>query len=220
MTDSNSEIPKPSPTSPNEEPSGSRSDFRLPIWLKILILAAVVAMASVGYLMSQWQTRQQLSEHRIEPADADEIAQRKPVQDFILTDVSGATKKLSDFRGNVVILSFWASWCGPCLAELPTFAEIENKFHDKGLRVLPVNVDDGDAGREFAKEFWPKKGIKFPSYYDTTKDLANQFEVDMLPSSFVIDRQGRLVFSSAGASDWSSADTQALIESVLNEPQG
>lgn len=195
-----------------------RSDFRLPLWLKIAILAAVVAMASVGYYASQLQTRKQLSEHKIEPADADEIAQRKPVPDFILTDVTGATKKLSDFRGNVVILSFWASWCGPCLAELPTFAEIERHFHDRGLRVIPVNVDEGSEGRDFAKEFFPKKGIKFPTYYDATKDLANQFEVDILPSSFVIDRQGRLVFSSAGASDWSSADTQALIEQVLDEP--
>lgn len=174
-------------------------------------------MASVGYVVSQWQTRKQLSAHRIEPADADEIAQRKQVQDFILTDVDGATKKLSDFRGNVVILSFWASWCGPCLAELPTFAEIERNLHDRGLRVLPVNVDDGSTGREFAHEFFPKKGIRFPTYYDKDKDLANLFEVDMLPSSFVIDRQGRLVFSSAGASDWASPDTQALLEQILDE---
>ena len=198
----------------------SETPFRLPPWLKVLILAAVVAMASVGYYMSQLQTRAALNHSKIEPADASEIAQRKPVPDFILTDVNGATKKLSDFRGNVVILSFWASWCGPCLSELPTFAEIENHFRDKGLRVIPVNVDDGNAGQLFAKDFFPRKGIKFPTYYDTTKNLAEQFEVDILPSSFVIDRQGRLVFSSAGASDWSSADTQALIEQVLNEPAG
>jgi thiol-disulfide isomerase/thioredoxin len=215
MSDSNFEIPKSSSGSKGVSTTG---DFRLPIWLKITILAAIVAMASVGYVASQWQTRQQLKEHQIEPADADEIAQRKPVPDFILTDVSGATKKLSDFRGNVVILSFWASWCGPCLAELPTFAEIEKKYHAKGLRVVPINVDENDVGKTFAKEFFPKKGITFPTYYDSTKDLANQFEVDMLPSSFVVDREGRLVFSSAGASDWSSPDTQNLIEAVLTEP--
>ena len=174
-------------------------------------------MAAVGYMASQWQMRKQLDSHQIEPADANEIAQRKHVQDFILTDVSGATKKLSDFRGNVVILSFWASWCSPCLAELPTFAEIEKRFRDKGLKVIPVNVDEGSEGREFAKDFFPKKGIGFPTYFDKGKDLANLFEVDMLPSSFVIDRQGRLVFSSAGASDWSSPDTQALLQQILNE---
>lgn len=175
-------------------------------------------MASFGALVSQVRTKQLLKRHQVEPADASEIAERKPIQDFILTDVSGAKKKLSDFRGNVVILSFWASWCEPCLAELPTFAEIERKYRDKGLRVIPINVDDDEQGKTFAKEFWPKKNISFPSYYDMTKDLANLFEVDILPSSFVIDREGRLVFSSAGASDWSSTDTQNLIEAVLNEP--
>jgi thiol-disulfide isomerase/thioredoxin len=226
MNDSNFDGKLPPGSSkfdPEHGPSTSRSDhksdFRLPLWLKISILAAVVAMAAAGYVASQMKTREILQQHsKIEPADASEIAQRKQIQDFILTDVSGAKKKLSDFRGNVVILSFWASWCGPCLAELPTFAEIERKYHDKGLRVIPVNVDDDDAGKVFAKEFWPKKKIDFPSYYDTTKDLANQFEVDILPSSFVIDREGRLVFSSAGASDWSSTDTQNLVEAVLNEP--
>ncbi len=175
-------------------------------------------MASFGYVASQWETRRRLNATKIEPADADEIAARKRLQDFILTDGNGATKKLSDFKGNVVILSFWASWCGPCLTELPTFAEIEKNLHARGLRVVPVNVDEGTAGRAFAAEFFPKKGIKFPTYYDTNKDLANLFEVDILPSSFVIDREGRLVFTSAGASDWSSPDTQALLEQILNEP--
>ncbi len=221
MNDSNSDGKLPPGSSKFEPEHGpsTKSDFRLPLWLKITILAAVVAMAAAGYVASQMKTREILQhQSKIEPADASEISERKPVQDFILTDVSGAKKKLSDFRGNVVILSFWASWCGPCLVELPTFAEIERKYHDKGLRVIPVNVDDGETGKAFAKEFWPKKNIGFPSFYDTTKDLANLFEVDILPSSFVIDREGRLVFSSAGASDWSSTDTQNLVQAVLNEP--
>lgn len=193
-------------------------DFRLTLGLKIAILAVVVALAAIGYWASQMPTHP-AKNSRFEPDNAEEIASRKPVQDFILTEENGATKKLSDFRGNVVILSFWASWCGPCLVELPTFAEIDRKFHERGLRVIPVNVDDGNDGRDFAKDFWPKKNIGFPTFYDVRKDIANQFEVDMLPSTFVIDRKGRLVFSSAGASDWSSRETQELIEAVLAEPQ-
>ncbi len=206
------------PSTP-ETPPGKPTDFRLSLWLKMVILAGVVALAAVGYVTSQWATHERLKAHQIEPDDPAEIAERKPLQDFIITDENGVTKKLSDFRGNVVILSFWASWCGPCLSELPTFAEIDRKFHARGLRVVPINVDDGTTGKEFAKEFWPKKKIEFPTFYDVNKDLANQFEVDMLPSTFVIDRQGRLVFSSSGASDWSSEETQNLIEAVLREPQ-
>ncbi len=213
-----SEFDPSTPETPSPKKSSVTLEFRLSLWLKIAILASVVALAAVGYVASQWSTRQQLKNGRIEPDDPEDIAQRKVLQDFILTEENGTTKKLSDFRGNVVILSFWASWCGPCLSELPTFAAIDNKFHARGVRVVPVNVDDGNAGRDFAKDFWPKKQIGFPTYYDVKKDLANLFEVDMLPSTFVIDRQGRLVFSSAGASDWSSKDTQDLIEAVLREP--
>ena len=197
-----------------------QSPFRMPLAAKVAILAAVVAMAAAGYYSS----------HDPKPAaptsatsadggesDPAEIASRKPVLDFTLTDATGAEKKLSDFRGSVVILSFWASWCGPCLMELPTFAEIERKFHDRGLRVIPVNVDDGDDGKTFAKEFWPKKNLPFPSFFDTTKVLAQQFEIDMLPSNFVIDRQGRLAFSGFGANDWSSDQNTQFIENLLQE---
>ncbi len=187
-------------------------------WMKGAILVAVLVFASLGYWASMKNRPPPLKMESGEMTDADEIAARQPAPEFILTEESGATKKLSDFRGNVVILSFWASWCGPCLTELPTFAEMESKFRDKGLRVIPVNVDDGDAGRVFAKDFWPKKNIPFPTYYDTTKDIAQKYEVDMLPSNFIIDRQGRMVFSSAGASDWSAPETMDLIESVLSEP--
>ncbi len=214
MNSSNPHSPEPTESTKQNLSGG----FRLPLWLKIVILVGVVALAAVGYKASQWSTLSHLQTIPGEVSDPEEIASRKPVQDFILTEENGLQKKLSEYRGNVVILSFWASWCGPCLAELPTFAEIDRKFHEKGLRVIPINVDDGTEGRLFAKDFWPKKNIPFVTFYDVNKDLANQFEVDMLPSTFVIDRQGRLVFSSAGASDWSSSETQDLIEAVLREP--
>lgn len=198
--------------------AGSSSEFQMSAWMKIAILIGVVLLASIGYFTSMRNQPPPLRPLNAEQGDAEEIAARQPVPDFILTEENGTQKKLSDFRGNVVILSFWASWCGPCLTELPTFAEMEKKFRARGLKVVPVNVDDGDDGKVFAKDFWPKKSIEFPSYFDTTKDIAQQFEVNMLPSNFIIDRQGRMVFSSAGASDWSAPETLSLIESVLQEP--
>jgi peroxiredoxin len=153
-------------------------------------------------------------------SDPEEIAKRTTVQDFILTDASGQTKKLSDFRGNVVILSFWASWCAPCLEELPTFAQLTKRFNDRGLRVIPVNVEEGDDGKNFAKKFWTAQHFdtnQVPSFFDTSKALASQFQVEMLPANFVIDREGRLAFSSFGANDWTNAETVEFLESLLQE---
>jgi thiol-disulfide isomerase/thioredoxin len=153
-------------------------------------------------------------------SDPEEIAKRPQVTDFILTDAEGKQKKLSDFRGNVVILSFWASWCTPCLVELPTFGEIEKRYNARGLRVIAVNVDEGDVGKTFAKDYWAKEKFTFGSYFDDGKKLSQQFDVEMLPSNFVIDRQGRLAFSGFGANDWSNPQTKDFVESLLQEKTG
>lgn len=150
-------------------------------------------------------------------SDPEEVAKRTTVQDFILTDAGGQTKKLSDFRGNVVILSFWASWCAPCLEELPTFAQIAKRFGDRGLRIIPVNVEEGDDGKNFAQKFWSTQNFAMPSFFDTSKALAAQFQVEMLPANFVIDREGRLAFSSFGANDWTNEETVEFLEGLLQE---
>jgi peroxiredoxin len=149
--------------------------------------------------------------------DAEEIANRKALPDIILTDAEGKPKKLSEYLGNVVILSFWASWNGASLLELPTFAEIEKRLGSRGLKVLTVNIDEGDVGKTFAHNFWAKEHFTFPSFFDGQKALAQQLEVEMLPSTFVIDRKGRIAFSGFGSNDWSNPQMQEVIESLLQE---
>ncbi len=206
------------PVSPGASYSAhGEQSFRLPTWTKVSLLVGVIALASVGSITAWYLQKPPAQKFDTVEADPDEVAKRKTLQDFILSDSDGTTKKLSDYKGNVVILSFWASWCTPCLVELPTFAEIEKKFHDQGLRILPVNVDEGEIGKTFSKEFWAKKNFKFPSFIDSQKQLAQAFEVDMLPSNFVIDRKGRLVFSGFGANDWSSSETQEFLQGLLQE---
>lgn len=182
-----------------------------------------MAFASIGYFTTHLFRPAPSTTIGVVEADPEEIAKRKALPDFILTDAEGKQKKLSDYRGNVVILSFWASWCGACLIELPTFAEIEKRLGEKGLRVMAVNVDEGDEGKVFARDFWAKKKFAFPSFFDGQKALAQQFDVEMLPSNFVIDRRGRLAFSGFGANDWTNPQTVEFLESLLlekaNEPE-
>ncbi len=190
--------------------------FQLPSGAKAALLVGVIALASVGVVASLLQKAPTAPQGTIE-ADPEEVAKRTPVQDFILTDAGGEQKRLSDFRGNVVILSFWASWCAPCLEELPTFGQLEKRFADRGLRILPVNVEEGDDGKNFAKKFWSAQSFQLPSFFDTSKSLASQFQVEMLPANFVIDREGRLAFSGFGANDWTSDETMEFLEGLLSE---
>lgn len=216
--------------SPGQFSGQFSGQFRLPGWAKAALLLAVIALSSVGYFahspdslnhlglpFTQGAAPNQPSTVMVD-ADEEDAATRAPVRDFILTDAEGKQKRLSDYRGSVVILSFWASWCTPCLVELPTFGEIERKLHEKGLHVLAVNVDEGDEGKTFAKDFWAKNKFQFPSFFDSGKTIAQQFEVEALPSNFVIDRQGRMAFSGFGANDWSNPETIDFIGQLLDEP--
>jgi peroxiredoxin len=210
----------PSPASSSATSSGSGPGglgFRLPLWAKALIILALVALASIGYFQSIVGQKPEISKPALAELDPGELAKRPVVKDFTLSDAEGKPVTLASLKGNVVILSFWASWCSPCITELPTFADLENKFQSRGLRIVPINIDEGDEGKTFAKEFWSRKKFPFPSYFDSTKNVAQQFEVEMLPSNFVLDRHGRLVFSSFGSNDWSSSESTDFIEGLLQE---
>lgn len=198
------------------------SDGRRALIVKIVAGIVVVVFAALAvYNGLRNRSHPAPTKRAAVESDPEEIAKRTAVQDFILTDASGQTKKLSDFRGNVVILSFWASWCAPCLEELPTFAQLSKRLGDRNLRVIPVNVEEGDDGKNFAKKFWAAQHFDqefhMPSFFDTTKELASQFQVEMLPANFVIDREGRLAFSSFGANDWTNPETLEFLESLLQE---
>jgi thiol-disulfide isomerase/thioredoxin len=191
------------------------------VWAKAVLLVAILLLASIGYVSRHFSHSEQEAQQNAaggEPeSDPDELAKREPVHDIILTDAEGKQKKLSDFKGNVVILSFWASWCTPCLLELPTFGELEKKLGARGLRIVPVNVDEGPEGKTFAKDFWSKWKFAFPSFFDTTGSLQHEFDIGLLPTNFVIDRQGRLVLTSDGANDWNTPQMTDMIDGLLKE---
>lgn len=185
--------------------------------IKITLLVAAAALAFAGYLVSE---KSQTHPSRLgipTAADPEEIANRRPVRDFSITDSAGEQKTLADYRGKVILLSFWASWCAPCLVELPTFVELERTYSGRGFEIVPVNVDEGDKGRLFSADFWRQHKFPFANYFDPRRMATETFGVDRLPSNFVIDRQGRLAFSSYGANDWTSPAISELIEGLLLE---
>ncbi len=202
------------------EPTYNQSLWmRLPFAVKAgaAAVGVTIVLFGMGYLKSSIQNSLRPSKNGTVVADQEEIESRTPVEAFELTDIEGRKHSSSEFRGHVVILSFWASWCAPCLVELPTFAELAKRFGERGLLVVPVNVDEGEEGQNFSLEFWKNKGFQFPNLFDTNKDLAAKLGVDTLPATFVLDRKSRIVFTGVGANDWSNQQTLEIVEGLLEE---
>jgi peroxiredoxin len=108
-------------------------------------------------------------------------------EDFRLTDLEGKSQSLSQYRGKIVLVNFWATWCKPCTTEMPAMQKIYDKLHDKGFVVLAVNELEDDAKvREHIKQY----GHTFPVLMDRDNKVANQFGVFGLPVSVFIDEKG------------------------------
>lgn len=175
----------------------------------------MVFLASIGYFGGQ------LSQEPIENSevaqDAQTIEKRQPAPDTEFNTKAGGAIKLSSLKGKVVLLSFWAHWCTPCLVELPSFKVLHQRLNNPDFVVVPINIDERDKGQEFIKNFWESKSLPFDTYFDPDKNAAKAFRVETLPANFVLDRESRVVMASFGSNDWSNDSTVEMIESLLNE---
>ena len=116
--------------------------------------------------------------------------ERQTAPDFTLKDATGKTVRLSDYRGKVVLLNFWATWCGPCKIEIPWFMEFEQKHKDQGFAVLGVSMDDD--GWDAVKPFLERQRINYRVVMGTPEIGELYGGVESLPTTFLIDREGRI----------------------------
>jgi peroxiredoxin len=123
-----------------------------------------------------------------EPVKA--VSDRKPAPDFTLKDADGKTVHLSDYKGKVVLLDFFATWCGPCKIEIPWFMDFERKHRDRGFSVLGVSMDD--EGWEVVKPFLADLGVNYRVVIGNDFTAQAYGGVDALPTAFLIDREGRI----------------------------
>jgi len=121
------------------------------------------------------------------PAQGPEVGKLAP--DFKLQSLGGQTVSLSDFRGNPVLLNFWASWCGPCRAEMPFLQEIfeSKEWSGKGLIILTIDIGESPSR---VKEFMESYVLSFPVLLDTDRNLALEYNIRGIPTTFFIDKDG------------------------------
>jgi peroxiredoxin len=136
---------------------------------------------------------------------------RKTAPGLILTDIAGKRLDLSDFRGRVILLDFWAVDCGGCVIEIPWYVEFDKKFHDRGLQV--VGIDMYSETPSMINRFMQKRQMQYPVALGND-DIRRRFHANELPKTMLIDRQGRVAVSHTGIVD--RAQFEHDIEELLN----
>jgi len=122
----------------------------------------------------------------------------------------GKTFRLADFRGRVVLVNFWATWCAPCIRELPALMRFSATLDANAVTLVPVNVDRGGAAK--AAEFLKEKGLQdLPLYLDPKMTLARALGVKSLPATFILDRRGKVVGGLDGYADWTAPEAGKLV---------
>src|SRR5215475_11494413 len=137
---------------------------------------------------------------------------RKVAPDFELKDATGNNVKLSDYKGKVVLLNFWATWCGPCKIEIPWFIDFQQQFKDRDFAILGVSLDDD--GWKSVKPYVEQKKINYRVMIGTEELSTLYGGVDSLPTTFLIDRKGRIAQMHMGLV--SKSEYQTEIQDLLN----
>lgn len=129
-------------------------------------------------------------------------------------DGTKRTKTLADYKGNVVLVNIWATWCEPCRVEMPAIEKLYQEFGPQGLKVVAISVDD-PGEEEHVREFAKSLGLTFEILHDPARKTATSYQVTGFPETFVIGREGTIRKKVIGAADWSSEANRALIRELL-----
>jgi cytochrome c biogenesis protein CcmG, thiol:disulfide interchange protein DsbE len=168
-------------------------------WLALA--AAVLVALLAGWLLLGGGLQQLL--RTFVPPPAGEVGQ--PAPDFTLERPDQASLRLADYRGSVVLLNFWATWCTPCRAEMPEIEQVYQANRARGFQVLAVNLQEGAAE---VQPFMSELGLSFPALLDRDGTVSRLYRARALPSSFLIDRSGTVQYIRIGTLTRSALEEQ------------
>lgn len=139
---------------------------------------------------------------------------RPEAPDFSLKLLGGDEVSLSDYRGKVVFMNFWATWCGPCRLEMPSMQRLYESVTSDRFEIIAVNLKESE---EMVGDFMDELGLIFPVMMDSTGFVGSKYSVRGIPTTFLLDKQGRLIGRMAGTREWDTPSFEALINDLILE---
>ena len=168
------------------------------------IVIASLLVGLTGLLMYRVLHRPYFYEYNVEAGD------RAP--DFDLTAEDGTGLRLDDYRGKYVLLNFWATWCPPCIQEMPSLNSVHEDFRERGLVVLGISVDED---QEVYQSFLSNRGVTFPTVRDPERSVSVRYGTFKYPETYLIDREGTVIRKYVGPEDWRRPEILNYLRSLL-----
>lgn len=183
--------------------------------------AALVGVAAVVYIMAQSSTKMPPTVPVATPAAAVKPMSEKltmatgpvPSPDYTFFDSSGKPMKIADLKGKVVVLNIWATWCAPCVAEMPTLAKLQAAYAGKDVEVVTVSIDSETSATKARLFIARHDPLKF--YHDREMKLPFKVNAPGAPTTVIYGRDGLEKARVAGEADWSGPEARALVDKVL-----
>ena len=168
----------------------------------VIGIAGAIAWSATHYLR-----------HELFPV---ELGSKAPNFTAYTLDSTPKQKKLADYRGQVLMINVWATWCLPCRVEMPSIEALQKDYAPKGLKIVAVSIDDpgtDDAIRSFARQY----KLTFEILHDPSKQIVEAYDISGYPETFIVGRDGIIRKKLMQATDWNSPDARALMDRLLAE---
>ena len=188
-------------------------------WRVAIVLAGAAMLAVVFGIVWMQSAQYELLAVEKTPPDILPVAERnvvklgEPAPNFQLPDLNGRLVTLSYSRGKVVLLNFWATWCGPCRVEMPTMEKLYRKFSRKDFEILAVSIDA--QGVAVTRPFQQEYHLTFPILHDADYRVGLTYGARSIPMTLIVDRQGVVRHQIFGARDWGASEAQQLVQMLM-----
>jgi peroxiredoxin len=155
----------------------------------------------------------QTNKSSFDPAGKPRYKKGDRAPNFTLPALNGKMVSLADFKGRVVLLNIWATWCAPCVEEMPSMEKLHQEFKDENFVILAVSIDQ--PGADVVRPFMKKHKLNFPALIDSAGILKNLYRTSGVPESFIIDKQGRILEEIIGPRDWAAPGALRYFRSLI-----
>jgi peroxiredoxin len=184
----------------------NEKDFNYP--LAVFIFIALTVLVTILSLT--------LNDSSLEFSNQVAIESGIPAPDFTFPGLDGKMVSLSDYKGKVVLVNVWATWCPPCVDEMPSMEKLYRKFKGEKFEILAVSIDE--TGLKTVAPFMKKTRLTFPALIDSQGAIKSVYRITAIPESFIVDKQGLLIKKIVGPADWASPQVFGFFSSLIQKP--